>query len=98
MAVMARALGIPARVAVGLPRRRRRSGRAPGVYSADDMHAWPELYFDGAGWVRFEPTPAGRAEDVPAYTVPGSGADGPSEEPTVEESPTAAVARPTGSS
>ena len=36
------------------------------------MHAWPELYFDGAGWVRFEPTPAGRADDVPAYTVPGS--------------------------
>jgi hypothetical protein len=39
------------------------------VYSAYDMHAWPELYFEGAGWLRFEPTPA--AEDVPApsYTV-----------------------------
>src|ERR1019366_3328090 len=22
-------------------------------------HAWPELYFQGAGWLRFEPTPAG---------------------------------------
>ena len=24
------------------------------------MHAWPELYFQGIGWVRFEPTPAAR--------------------------------------
>ena len=60
-------LGIPARVAIGFlspdP-----DGPNTWVYSARDMHAWPELYFDGAGWVRFEPTPAGRAEDVPSYT------------------------------
>ena len=43
------------------------------------MHAWPELYFDGAGWVRFEPTPAGRAEDVPALHRPGG--SGPDDEP-----------------
>ncbi len=24
-----------------------------------DAHAWPELYFAGAGWLRFEPTPSG---------------------------------------
>jgi hypothetical protein len=78
MAVMARTLGIPARVAVGFltpsP-----AGPNTFVYSSDDMHAWPELYFDGAGWVRFEPTPAGRAEDVPSYTVGSSAPDaGPS--------------------
>ena len=68
MAAMARALGIPARVAVGFL-----DGEqvAPGTYefSSDDMHAWPELYFNGAGWVRFEPTPSDRAADVPSYTT-----------------------------
>jgi transglutaminase-like putative cysteine protease len=84
MAVMARDLGIPARVAIGFlnPTEERPDTY---VYSSDDMHAWPELFFDGAGWVRFEPTPAGRADDVPAYTVPGT----PVDEPTVSASPSA---------
>ncbi|SCK24577.1 DUF3488 and transglutaminase-like domain-containing protein [Streptomyces sp. WMMB 322] len=56
MAAMARTLGIPARVAVGF---------TPGTADAEgrmnvglkDAHAWPELYFEGVGWTRFEPTP-----------------------------------------
>ncbi|WP_395658873.1 transglutaminaseTgpA domain-containing protein [Nocardioides sp.] len=68
MAVMARVLGIPARVAIGFLHPQP-AGPDTWVYSSDDMHAWPELYFDGAGWVRFEPTPSDRAEDVPDYTV-----------------------------
>ena len=67
MAIMARILGIPARVAVGFLR-----GEASGPnqfeFSAHDLHAWPELFFPGAGWVRFEPTPGDRAPSVPAYT------------------------------
>jgi hypothetical protein len=67
MAAMARSLGIPARVAVGFLTP---EPTGPGTYeySAYDMHAWPELYFTGAGWVRFEPTPADRASGVPSYT------------------------------
>jgi transglutaminase-like putative cysteine protease len=68
MAVMARLLGIPARVAIGFLHPQP-AGPDTWIYSSDDMHAWPELYFDGAGWVRFEPTPAGRADEVPSYTV-----------------------------
>ncbi|WP_329408970.1 DUF3488 and transglutaminase-like domain-containing protein [Streptomyces sp. NBC_00704] len=69
MASMARTLGIPARVAVGF---------APGSPQADgsvavglrDAHAWPELYFEGVGWTRFEPTPT--RGTTPTYTVPDS--------------------------
>jgi hypothetical protein len=39
------------------------------VYSSWDLHAWPEMYFDDAGWVRFEPTPGDRASGVPGYTT-----------------------------
>jgi transglutaminase-like putative cysteine protease len=69
MAIMARSLGIPARVAVGYLR----GGQPqPGfwVVRAQDAHAWPELYFEGVGWVRFEPTPAARTGSAPDYTVP----------------------------
>jgi transglutaminase-like putative cysteine protease len=68
MAVMARILGIPSRVAVGFLRPEPVEANTY-VYSAHDLHAWPELYIAGAGWVRFEPTPGGRAETVPGYTT-----------------------------
>lgn len=80
MAVMARTVGIPSRVAVGFLEPTK-VGRGLWEYSAWDMHAWPELFFPGSGWVRFEPTPPGRAGSVPGYTtarVPDtSTSDGP---------------------
>jgi transglutaminase-like putative cysteine protease len=101
MAVMARVVGIPARVAVGFLDPTNIGGDT-WEYSTRDMHAWPELYFSGSGWVRFEPTPAGRAETVPAYTRgsvtggPGNGAtsqpqatQAPSRRPTAEATPQA---------
>ena len=68
MALMGRSLGIPSRVAVGFLRPDR-VDRNTYVYSSHDLHAWPEMYFGGIGWVRFEPTPQGRATAVPAYTT-----------------------------
>lgn len=67
MASMARSLDIPARVAVGF---------TPGSPQPDgsmsvglqDAHAWPELYFEGVGWTRFEPTPT--RGSTPSYTQP----------------------------
>ena len=67
MAIMARIIGIPARVAVGFLNSEP-AGPNQYEFSAHDLHAWPELYFPGAGWVRFEPTPGARAETVPSYT------------------------------
>jgi transglutaminase-like putative cysteine protease len=57
MALMLRMVGIPARVAAGF---------APGtpltnghgfVVTDLDAHAWVEVYFNGIGWVPFDPTP-----------------------------------------
>ncbi|GGV75826.1 transglutaminase [Streptomyces gelaticus] len=65
MAAMARTLGIPARVAVGFTPG---TGQSDGSVSVGlrDAHAWPELYFEGAGWTRFEPTPT--RGSTPSYT------------------------------
>ncbi|HWG16154.1 MAG TPA: DUF3488 and transglutaminase-like domain-containing protein [Streptosporangiaceae bacterium] len=74
MAVLARLLGIPSRVAVGFT-----SGTPsgePNTYQVKttDAHAWPELYFQGLGWLRFEPTPSGSGGQgtavPPSYTIP----------------------------
>ncbi len=67
MAIMARIVGIPSRVAVGFLESRA-VGPTTYEFSTHDLHAWPELFFPGAGWVRFEPTPGARAESVPSYT------------------------------
>jgi transglutaminase-like putative cysteine protease len=76
MAVMARSLGIPSRVAVGFQPgtafNTDSQGRSMYKVTSHDFHAWPELYFDGIGWVPFEPTPGRGA--VPSYadlSVPG---------------------------
>ncbi|MFI9234728.1 DUF3488 and transglutaminase-like domain-containing protein [Streptomyces cinnamoneus] len=66
MAAMARTLGIPARVAVGFTPGTPQTDGSVSVGSKD-AHAWPELYFEGAGWTRFEPTPS--RGTPPEYTV-----------------------------
>ena len=46
------------------------------------MHAWPELYFQGIGWVRFEPTPAARVASTPNWTVAPTQETGPTTAPS----------------
>ncbi|MCS5714972.1 DUF3488 and transglutaminase-like domain-containing protein [Herbiconiux sp. CPCC 205716] len=73
MAVMARTLGIPSRVAVGYAPGQTADSTADGrpVYEVytDQLHAWPELYFEGIGWLPFEPTP-GLDITPPDYSLP----------------------------
>ncbi|HRI98035.1 MAG TPA: DUF3488 and transglutaminase-like domain-containing protein, partial [Nocardioides sp.] len=85
MAVMARDLGIPARVAVGFLEPDK-VGDGQWEYSAHDLHAWPELFFSGSGWVRFEPTPPGRASGVPDYTTATINIPSETDTPTTGES------------
>ncbi|MQA83535.1 MAG: transglutaminase [Streptosporangiales bacterium] len=69
MALMARMLNIPARVAVGYTAGQR-AANGEWMVTTHDAHAWPELYFHGVGWLRFEPTPAGPGGQATA-TIPG---------------------------
>ena len=90
MAVMARSIGIPARVNVGF---------TPGTRNGDewtvnlhDAHAWPELYFPGVGWVRFEPTPLsdGRGID-PEYAGPAADRVDPTDPAAAQPAPSASA-------
>jgi len=68
-AALARAIGLPARVAVGF---------TPGLSDAtnpnrfevkgEHAHAWPEIYLGEYQWVAFEPTPGRGAPNAEAYT------------------------------
>jgi len=95
MAAMGRALGIPSRVVVGfLDGTAQKDGRI--LYTSDERHAWPEMYFTGVGWVRFEPTPSQRSGASPAYTRQVDTAPTPTTAPsraaTPRSSPEAAAA------
>ena len=77
MAALARLLGIPARVAIGFTAGTAVAGNQ-WLVTSHDAHAWPELYFQGFGWLRFEPTPAGGGPGqgtatAPVYTLSTSG-------------------------
>ena len=66
-AAMARSLGLPTRVVVGF---------TPGQLHADglyhvaglDAHAWDEVWFDGYGWILFDPTPGRGAPGAEQHT------------------------------
>ncbi len=72
-AVMARSLGLPTRVDVGFTPGKQNSDGSWTVLLSN-AHAWPEVYFQGVGWVRFEPTPSGSVVGIgtPSY-APASG-------------------------
>jgi transglutaminase-like putative cysteine protease len=69
MALMLRMAGVPARVAAGF---------APGSLNRDtgeyrvrdlDAHSWVEVYFNGIGWVTFDPTPAAAPAEAQAADI-----------------------------
>ncbi len=77
MVVMARSVGVPARFA---------SGYAQGTYDFEhgrwqvtelNAHSWVEVYFEGIGWVEFEPT----AGLPPLERSSGEGSTGSADSP-----------------
>ncbi|HEY4606396.1 MAG TPA: transglutaminaseTgpA domain-containing protein, partial [Acidimicrobiia bacterium] len=62
MAVLGRTVGIPSRVVWGFtPGRVEQQGDGSDVVVVRDRnaHAWVEMWMNGFGWVRFDPTPRG---------------------------------------
>jgi transglutaminase-like putative cysteine protease len=81
MVVMARMLGIPARIVNGFDQ-----GNLQGnkwVVNGDDAHSWVQVYFPGYGWINFDPTPG--------FSIPDSFTTQPSPTPSATPPP----ARPT---
>lgn len=70
MGDLLRSLGIPVRLV---------NGFGPGTFNAtlgqyvvreSDAHTWPEVYFPGYGWIRFEPTPQATYAPIPRGSAP----------------------------
>ncbi|MET7946747.1 DUF3488 and transglutaminase-like domain-containing protein [Micromonospora sp. NPDC005324] len=97
MAWLVRAAGIPARVAFGFTNGSKRDGDTFTLTNLN-LHAWTEVYFEGAGWVPFDATPAygvpgstrsawAPDTDAPEATSPSSGAPGAPTEPGASAEP-----------
>ena len=95
--VLARSVGIPARVvsgwAVG-------SGAEPRTVFSDQAHQWAEVPFVDLGWITFEPTGSGGAPSRAGSTPdPGSGPSGSNPAPPPQdEAPTTPKPEPTSAS
>ncbi|SNY25863.1 Transglutaminase-like superfamily protein [Paractinoplanes atraurantiacus] len=97
-ALLARIAGLPSRVVVGFD-----APAAGGTVTAGNAIAWPEVLFDGLGWVAFDPMPKSKdprpvEEDfLPKPTpppTPSSPAPAPSETPPSSGPPTLVAAPP----
>ena len=105
-ALMARSLDIPSRIVVGfLPGSSTGEivdGQRVSEVTTSQLHAWPEVYFEGIGWVPFEPTKSLGTETrfLPEAQagVDEGGEDISGPTPTASRTPTASIAptaRPT---
>ena len=92
MAVMARTIGLPSRVAIGFAVGAAGNQADEYEVTSRHAHAWVEIFMSGFGWVTFEPTPRSDAVLVPRYTSPQAAATTPpaaeSPEPQASASPT----------
>jgi hypothetical protein len=76
MVVLAREVGLPARLVNGFAGGRTNEIGGFVVIAQSDAHAWVEIHYEHAGWVRYDPTPADlRTHAGPALSFGESIAD-----------------------
>lgn len=68
MAVMARIAGLPSRYVEGYILPNAQNGNV--IVTGKNAHAWVEIYFEGFGWMTFDPTPGNEADDPIEDPVP----------------------------
>ncbi|MEJ2600710.1 MAG: transglutaminase family protein, partial [Anaerolineales bacterium] len=61
--------GVPARLVIGYTTGTYDEAHQRFVVTESDAHSWPEIYFPGYGWIRFEPTGGRTGLDRPASTA-----------------------------
>jgi transglutaminase-like putative cysteine protease len=66
MVVLLRSLSLPARLVNGFAGGRENRIGDFVELSRSDAHAWVEVHYEGAGWVRYDPTPADLRARAPA--------------------------------
>jgi transglutaminase-like putative cysteine protease len=102
-ALMARAVGLPARVAVGFTQGDPERGHlgpdgtavVEHVVRGRHAHTWPEVHFDGIGWVAFEPTTGRGNPQAQQYTgVEPAQAESLDEPATTTTAPTTTATAP----
>ncbi|TYP88322.1 transglutaminaseTgpA domain-containing protein [Blastococcus xanthinilyticus] len=98
MAVLVRQAGMPARVALGYtPGETQPDGTR--LITSSDAHAWVEVFFQGVGWVPFDPTPIAAERQVALPWSPRPSVDDDSEAaapaaPAPTAAPQAGATRP----
>lgn len=82
MTIMARLLGIPARMVNGFGYGHFNAQRNAWIVNGDDAHSWVQAYFPGFGWINFDPTPGFSSGNISNTT------------PTVTATPTTPPVKP----
>ncbi|HET8842731.1 MAG TPA: transglutaminase domain-containing protein [Ktedonobacteraceae bacterium] len=79
MIVMARLMGIPARMANGFSQGHYDARQKVWIVDGSDAHSWVQIYFPAYGWVNFDPTPGfvGGNEANPSVTPSPNGTQTP---------------------
>src|SRR6266853_1796464 len=80
MVIMARMLGIPARIVNGFTQGNFDLQHKVWVVNGEDAHSWVQVYFPGYGWINFDPTPG--------YSAPGGPTGRQSSNPVQTQPPT----------
>jgi len=95
-AVLARMMGLPARVVVGF-----HAKKGASQVLASDAYAWPEVLFAGVGWVAFDPLPRPGQQPEPLEEQfkpkPEPSTEPPTQEPIPSSSVSVSAAAPTAS-
>lgn len=79
MVVMARQLGIPARMVNGFSQGTYNAQQKAWIVNGSDAHSWVQIYFPNYGWMNFDPTPG--------FFINNAGAPAPAPSPTATTAP-----------